>query len=370
MKATAASGTAAILAGCLLHATTAQAASAEREPSVLRMGEAFETTGTSTTTTTTSVSRTGTGEVSGMSALAAEIGEGGDARLSEADRADPYVLEVDGTVFVFTTGDGEANLPVVSVSADGVQSAGDALSEVAVWSEPGSTWAPAVAATESGYVLYYTTRHVDSGLQCISVAVSDDPEGPYHDDSTTPLVCATALGGSIDPSPVQTSGGVRYLLWKSDGNCCDLPTGIYIQRLDATGTAVVADAARLVGADQTWEGDIVEAPSMLEIDGAWFLVYSGNDWDSDDYAVGYAVCDTVEGPCHKPSASPLLDSADGETGPGGAELVENAGEPVLVYHAWSTVVGYAAGGRRTLHTKPVEVEAAPARLRLSSADSQ
>ena len=72
-----------------------------------------------------------------------------------------------------------------------------------------------------------TTRHTASGRQCISVAVADHPAGPFVDASTEPLVCTLDLGGSIDPSTVADDDGSLWLLWKSDGNCCGIPTMIF-----------------------------------------------------------------------------------------------------------------------------------------------
>ncbi len=51
------------------------------------------------------------------------------------------------------------------------------------------------------FVMYYTVRHRASGRQCVSVAVSVLPQGPFVDASLAPLVCQFERGGSIDPSP-------------------------------------------------------------------------------------------------------------------------------------------------------------------------
>ena len=37
-------------------------------------------------------------------------------------------------------------------------------------------------------------------------------------DAAEPLVCQTALGGSIDPDPFRDSDGILYLYFKNDGN--------------------------------------------------------------------------------------------------------------------------------------------------------
>ena len=47
--------------------------------------------------------------------------------------------------------------------------------------------------------------------------------------------------------------------------------------------------------DQPWEGLVVEAPFMWTHAGKYYLFYSGNGYTSPEYAVGYAVADSVTG---------------------------------------------------------------------------
>ena len=101
---------------------------------------------------------------------------------------------------------------------------GNALPALPAWANAGSTWAPSVihlaaapaqpaqpaspgkpavaaARAPATYVMYYTVRDRASGADCLSTAVSGAPAGPYVDSSTASLVCESADGGSIDPSP-------------------------------------------------------------------------------------------------------------------------------------------------------------------------
>ncbi len=57
-------------------------------------------------------------------------------------------------------------------------------------------WAPEVAAVDGGYARYYTARDRASGRQCIGVATSASPDGPFAPVGTDPLVCPTAEGGA------------------------------------------------------------------------------------------------------------------------------------------------------------------------------
>lgn len=47
--------------------------------------------------------------------------------------------------------------------------------------------------------------------------------------------------------------------------------------------------------DQPWEGPVVEAPFMWRHAGKYYLFYSGNAYTSPEYAVGFAVADSVTG---------------------------------------------------------------------------
>ena len=271
------------------------------------------------------------------------------------DFADPFLLRVGTTFYAYATNTPTANVPVGSSRVGrSARLDGDALPHLPAWSEPGHVWAPSVTLVGSEFRLYYTTRDRASGRQCISVATATSPTGPFVDDSGAPLVCQLAAGGSIDPSPI-TVGGVEYLMWKNDGNCCGIPTRIWIAPLTVDGRHVGAPATPLLAADQPWEHGLIEGPSMIENDGRFYLFYSANAWDTSHYAMGYAVCGSVTGPCHKPTAVPWLTSSGANTGPGGGSAMPTRlGPDLFVYAAWSgTKVGYSHGGSRHLVVRPL-----------------
>lgn len=235
---------------------------------------------------------------------------------------------------------------------------GDAVRGTPAWAEWGHHWAPAVLRRGSTFVLYYTTRHAETGLQCISSVASVLPQGPYVDDSDRPLVCQTARGGSIDPSPFVDADGQAYLLWKSEGTLAGEPTRIWAQPLSDDGLRLLgAGPVQLLERRLPWEFPIVEGPSMALIDGRHHLLYSANRWETAGYGVGHAVCESALGPCRRGATGPVLQSRSGESGPGGQEFVHLPwGEAVLVHHAWAPgAVGYPGGARR-LHLTSIEVD--------------
>jgi beta-xylosidase len=288
-----------------------------------------------------------------------------------ADFADPFVLHAGNGYYAFATGVGKTHLQVTrSNDLSTWTPVADALPRLPAWADPDPafTWAPSVLPRPSDgrFVLYYTARDRASGYQCISRATAASPEGPYTDDSTRAFVCPVAapeaLCGAIDPSPFVDSNGQPYLLWKSDENspACHAPPRLWSQRLRADGLDVEGPPSALLAMDRPWEEPIVEGPSMVAHDGAYYLFYSASDYESAKYAIGYATCAGPAGPCTKKTVDTPLRRSDGPAlGPGGQEFFDDgAGNWLVAYHAWTApVANYRDGGARSLHLGRLTFEA-------------
>jgi len=262
---------------------------------------------------------------------------------------DPGAILADGVWHAYGTNNPAANVPVLT-SPDLVTwtGAGDALPQVGKWADPGNTWAPEVIAAAGGYLLYYTARSTATNRQCIGVAFSATPGGPFTDDSAKPLICQANEGGSIDASPYLDEGGALWLHWKNDGNAIGQPTYLYGSRLSADGRSLTGESVRLLQNDATWEDHVIEAPQMVRHDGKLYLFYSANAFDQDVYAVGYAECDAPLGPCRKAAENPILKTSAAAAGPGHSFLVSTpGGQTWLLYHAWPPEsVGSVLPGRQ------------------------
>jgi len=307
----------------------------------------------------------------------ADLSKEGDVQLSVVqglldgtpifggDFADPYVLHTPTALYAFATSTlgspyaKAANIPVIALAGGSDFTGhylGDAIPTLPAWTVPGFQWGPSVWARPDGtYVLYYSTPATTlaacqsvprpagcveksdgwGNAQCISRATSANPAGPYVDGSTGPFICPATAGGAIDPS-VYVDQGTPWLLWKTDGDCCDLPTTIEIQRLTPDGLAVGGPPTALLGATQAWEGGIVEGPSMIKADGTHWLFYSANAWGTPDYGIGVAKCVTVTGPCTKPLDHAWLAGSGNELGPGGEEFFSAGGLVWMVHHVLAT----------------------------------
>jgi beta-xylosidase len=275
------------------------------------------------------------------STAASSAGEASDGNpVLDRDFPDPDVLEVDGTYYAYGTNTATLNVQVAT-STDletWEPLADDALPELPAWVIPGKTWAPEVTEFGPGqYVMYPTTTNFDPSLQCIAVATATAPEGPFEIVGDEMLVCPEDEGGAIDASTFLDDDGTRYLLWKNDGNCCGLDTWLYIAPLSEDGLSLAGESTRLLKQDQTWEGNLIEAPTMVVEDGTYVLLYSANDYGSDAYAIGYGTADSPTGPFTK-AEEPLMstDGTDGRfIGPGGQDVVTAPdGSDRLMFHAW------------------------------------
>jgi beta-xylosidase len=272
------------------------------------------------------------------------------------DFADPFVLRVGDTYYAYATENEDEHIPVLtSKGLFGTARVSEALPQLPAWSSSGAVWAPAVLPRPDGFVLYYTTRVPGPDRQCLSWAFSPDPAGPFVDQSAGPFVCYPDRG-AIDPSPYVDTDGRVYLLWKSDAT-----GGIVAQELAPDGRSLVGDPRPLIPVDQGWEAGVVEAPSMVGHDGRYYLFYSGNNWATSNYAVGYAVCDTPMGPCAKPADGPWLASTEKAEGPGGQDVfVDENGQPWMALHAWVRGnVGYPQGARNLFVVRLTFVNGVP-----------
>jgi hypothetical protein len=261
------------------------------------------------------------------------------------DFPDPDVLRVGSTYFAYGTNSVAGNIQIIeSTNLTNWNVVGNALPNLPSWAAPDATWAPAVAQIGGQYLLYYAADVAGpgGGEECISVATAAQPQGPFIDNSSFPLECQPSLGGSLDPSPFIDTDGKAYLEWKSNGGTG--PATIWSEQLDPAGTGFAANATavQMLTPDQPWEAGVVEAPDLVTSGGRYFLFYSGNNWDSADYAVGVATCTGPLGPCTKPLSQPILSSSSSMAGPGGESIFTDAsGSFWVAFDAWIPgAVGY------------------------------
>jgi putative cell wall-binding protein/GH43 family beta-xylosidase len=286
------------------------------------------------------------------------------------DFPDPFILNAPGDKYYgYATLGPMGNVQTIS-STDLAHwtKVGNALPRMPAWSDATYVerlWAPAVVERSGSYVMFFAAvvgketanNSRDNRLRCIGVATASQPQGPFTPDDSGPIVCDRGRNGSIDPSVFVDGTGTPYLLWKSEGIPGQEPPKIWIQQLEANARTKAAGsvATAILEADQPWEYPLIENPSMVNVGDRYWLFYSGQLWDTPEYAIGYASCLTPTGPCDKPPNRPLLVSSGQVAGPGAPELfVDKAGARWIAYHAWTAgKVGYRTGGIRTLRLRRI-----------------
>ena len=241
----------------------------------------------------------------------------------------------------------------------------DALPKLGSWAKSGFTWAPEVIRLGNRYLLYYTASDRRKNAQCIGVAEAIDPLGPFVDTRSEPIVCQTALGGSIDADAFRDADGKLYLYFKNDGNRVGQRSSIWGQPLTPDGLSVAGAAVELIHDDQPWEQRLVEAPTMVKSPIGYELFFSGAffGWNDDQrlspYGMGYAACDGPLGPCRKSKDNPILHSfneheAGCVSGPGHQSIFQVGNRTFMSFHGWQATKGCRkAGDKRQLYIAPI-----------------
>jgi hypothetical protein len=213
-----------------------------------------------------------------------------------------------------------------------------------------------------GYEMFFAARDAHSDVQCIGLATSSTPLGPFVDRSDRPFLCQTSFGGSIDPY-VFADDGSDYLVWKSDG-ANGQPQQLWSQQLNASDSGLVGSSSLLLSATSSWEDGVVEGPAMLRTGSELFLYFSGNRWSSAVYAIGVVGCDSPLGPCVNAPTGQAVSTAGHLVGPGGPTFfAAKDGQVMMAYVAWSSSDGPRNGPRQlyvdrvdTTGTSPTLIE--------------
>jgi len=233
---------------------------------------------------------------------------------------------------------------------------GSAMHDLAPWVDWGGNWAPTVLARPdnppgSRYVMWYTARLRGTSIECLGVATSDTPVGPFIDTAAQPASCRRSNGGTIDPSAFVDDDGTPYLVYESDG-----VGHLWESQLTPDGRSLVGGSEHLLWSGGTApDASVAEGPTIVRVGGTVFLLYSTGEWWTAGYHVDIVRCDAVTGPCHQMYGTPLLASRGSMLGPGGQTPFRDAnGNWRLLFHAWTAPrVDYPSGGVRSLHLLPL-----------------
>ncbi|OJV34751.1 MAG: beta-xylosidase [Bacteroidales bacterium 36-12] len=190
-------------------------------------------------------------------------------------------------------------------------------------------WAPQILNENGQYLLTYTAN------EQVVIASSNQLNGLYTQDVIEPIDSSEK---NIDSYIFKDDDGKYYLYHVrfNDGNY------LWVADFDmATGKINKESLVQCFGATQPWEtspvyqsAPIMEGPTVIKMDGKYYMFYSANHFQSIDYGVGYAVADSPYGPWEKSSNNPIIHrSIVGENGSGHGDLFfDKENKPYYVYH--------------------------------------
>ncbi|HVB91323.1 MAG TPA: family 43 glycosylhydrolase [Acidimicrobiales bacterium] len=306
----------------------------------------------------------------------------GSSAFPGHDAGDPDVIESAGTYYAFTTGTPLGNHIQVLVDTSGSPSAGwrsytgqnygsTALPNPASWEQTNTQTSPGVFFFNNQWIMFYDAAQSghasDTGYDCLAVATapSISPTGAAFTDSGGPLWCPGDGLGTIDPAPyIDPATGSPWLVWKSNDGGSSAPARIMAEELnpaDATTFLPGSSPTQLFYNDTVahpWE-TTVEDPSILAVNGYYFLLFAAGTYTSPSYSEGYAVCSSPVGPCTQNDPNPIVSSYGNVAGPGGGSWFQDQGGRYwLDFAAWTGCAGNPCGGTRDLYVAPVTLSAA------------
>ena len=251
-------------------------------------------------------------------------------------QADPSILYHEGIYYLYGTNDKNPDEGfLVYSSADQMKSwklIGYALRKGEGFGDYGF-WAPHVWGYNGKFYMTYTAN------EKIAIAVSDKPRGPFTQTRKSAL---TSAYGQIDPFIFIDDDGKKYLyhvrlgggnrIWVAEmtDDFSAMKAGTNVECITATlGTWEYVNAAA---------GRVAEGPTVIKQDGKYYLFYSANDFRHKDYAVGYAVSNSVYGPWTRYEGNPIVhQSVTGYAGSGHGDILKASdGALYYVFHTHNT----------------------------------
>ncbi len=269
------------------------------------------------------------------------------ANADEMRLADPTIF-FDGENFYLTgtgdTGNGFTmykSTDLVHWTKCGNADGGRALYKGDTWGE-GGFWAPQIFQYNDEYYMAYVAN------EQIAVAKSDSPAGPFKQTEQKKLNGST---GQIDPYIFIDDDGKKYIYYVRfiGGN------SLYVGEMADDFQSIKEETiTHCISAElNTWEHTadvsktrIAEGPTVIKDGGYYYLLYSANDYQSIDYAVGYAYSTSPKGPWKKAGKPFLSRHSTGINGSGHGDLVKDAqGQWYYVFHVHAS--NSAVHNRRT-----------------------
>jgi len=169
-----------------------------------------------------------------------------------------------------------------------------------------------------------------SGDERICVAMSDSPLGPFKQVEKKPMFNEKA----IDHTLFIDDDGKAYLFFVrfNDG------LNVWVAELEKDLVTLKEKTLHpCIKTTQPWEktcGGVNEGPFVIKHDGRYYMTYSANSFECQDYGIGCATATDIMGIWIKYGENPLLQNEKGLVGIGhNALFTDKDGKLRIVYHA-------------------------------------
>jgi hypothetical protein len=251
--------------------------------------------------------------------------------------ADPHLAYFGGRYYLYPTTDGYAGW-------GGTYYKAFSSADLVTWTDHGvildhgpdvswadnSAWAPAVAAKNGRYYLYFSGGLASGNTaKQLGVAVADSPTGPFRDALGRPLVTSGQFAGgqAIDPAVFTDDDGRSYLYW-GQGVARVVPLNADMTSFDPAQARTITPAG------------YNEAPFVFKRNGTYYFMWSENDTRSEDYRVAYATGSSPTGPWTNRGVVLQKRLAAGIRGTGHHSVVQGpGGEWYVAYHRFAVPAG-------------------------------
>lgn len=247
---------------------------------------------------------------------------------------DPFVLVENGTYYMYGTSHKDGIKVYRSkdmITWEGPCGAreGLALHKDDVWGEK-LFWAPEIFKLDNKFYMFFTAD------QRSLVAVSDSPLGPFTQPIQQPLLDFRSIDGSLF---IDTDGKKYYYFVNFTPS--GMQSWVAEITFGATGmsplpTIKLETMKKCIGQSQPWEMDqsVNEGPCILKHGDTYFLVYSGNAYDNQNYGLGFATAKNPMGPWTKYNKNPILQKPGDLVGVGHCQFFTGTDNKLyVVYHA-------------------------------------
>ena len=247
---------------------------------------------------------------------------------SQVPLADPYILLDGDTYYAYGTNDANGIRCYTSDDLRTWKYEGLALHKDNT-TETQWFWAPEVYRIKGKYIMYYSAN------EHLYAATATSPKGPFKQVGSYQMESLFGEEKCIDSHVFIDEDSTAYIFFVrfTDGNC------IWQAKLDEDFiTPIASTLKKCFAASQSWElkqGKVNEGPNVIKHNRRYYLTYSGNDYRSQDYAVGYATTTNIaSGTWTKYTSNPILRRWDDLVGTGHHSLFyDKEGLLRIVFHA-------------------------------------